>query len=276
MNQLMRIFAIRDEELPKDETLAYLLYYEQAKCFYIELPDDADPWTTPLLLSSFLKRGEYTINAHWSRMWVQQRIIPSNRQNLGQILKANSLETYDEFQLLMLANGRCAQDSCYIEEIPLESVLPSVRKRWEAKVDEVIPLKNHCLLVFFRDGTVRKCDITPIIRENRAFQPILLNDTLFCSVSVQTDGYGIYWSEQAEIDNTTLYQAGVELPISLDDFRSFITNRVVTSTEAAEMLDCSRQNIDDLTKRGKLHPIRFDTRNKLYLKNEVQQRMPRH
>ena len=83
MNQLMRIFAIRDEELPKDETLAYLLYYEQAKCFYIELPDDADPWTTPLLLSSFLKRGEYTINAHWSRMWVQQRIIPSNRQNLS-------------------------------------------------------------------------------------------------------------------------------------------------------------------------------------------------
>ncbi len=38
----MRIFAIRDEELTG--ILAYLLYYEQAKSFYIELPDHADPW----------------------------------------------------------------------------------------------------------------------------------------------------------------------------------------------------------------------------------------
>ena len=43
----MRVFAIKDEELTG--ILAYLLYYEQAKSFYIELPDDADPWETPLL-----------------------------------------------------------------------------------------------------------------------------------------------------------------------------------------------------------------------------------
>ena len=47
----MRIFAIRDEELHDQNILAYLLYYEQAKSFYIELPDDADLWATPLLLS---------------------------------------------------------------------------------------------------------------------------------------------------------------------------------------------------------------------------------
>ena len=48
----MRIFAIRDEELHDQNILAYLLYYEQAKSFYIELPDDADLWATPLLLSA--------------------------------------------------------------------------------------------------------------------------------------------------------------------------------------------------------------------------------
>ena len=64
----MRVFAIKDEKLTV--ILAYLLYYEQAKSFYIELPDDTDPWKTPLLLSSFLKRGEHTVNAYWSRMWV--------------------------------------------------------------------------------------------------------------------------------------------------------------------------------------------------------------
>lgn len=41
---------------------------------------------------------------------MQQRIAPTDRQNLGQILKDNGLDEYDEFQLLMLANGRCVQD----------------------------------------------------------------------------------------------------------------------------------------------------------------------
>ena len=132
----MRAFAIKDEELTS--ILAYLLYYEQAKSFYIELPDDADPWETPLLLSSFLKRGEHTVNAYWSRMWVQQRIIPSDRQNLGQILKANGLDEYDEFHLLMLSNGRCAQDNCYLEEITPDEIPDELRKRWAKKIENVI------------------------------------------------------------------------------------------------------------------------------------------
>ena len=79
----MKIFAIRDETNPNGKDIAFLIYYEQDKQFYIELPENADPWETPLLLSSFLKRGEQTVNAYWSRTWVQQRITPSDRQNLG-------------------------------------------------------------------------------------------------------------------------------------------------------------------------------------------------
>ena len=57
----MKVFAIRDEFDTSNKNLAYLFYYENEKKFYIELPDDADPWETPLLLSSFLKRGEKTV-----------------------------------------------------------------------------------------------------------------------------------------------------------------------------------------------------------------------
>ena len=53
----MKTFAIRNEEDKKKKDLGYLIYYEKEKRFYIELPDDADPWETPLLLSSCLKRG---------------------------------------------------------------------------------------------------------------------------------------------------------------------------------------------------------------------------
>ena len=69
----MRIFAIKDDTLSRKSVLGYLIYYENAKVFYIELPDDADPWETPLLLSSFVKRGERSVSSYWSRLWVQQR-----------------------------------------------------------------------------------------------------------------------------------------------------------------------------------------------------------
>lgn len=269
----MRIFAIRDEELSRQDTLGYLLYYEKSRSFYIELPDDADPWETPMLLSSFLKRGEHTVSAYWSKMWVQQRIVPPDRQNLGQVLKANGLDEYDEFNLLMLAKGRCAQDSYFLVEIDEDQLPELLKRRWEKKVEDVLPIADNHLLVFFRDGIVKKCNIASLAKGNVALSPILRSNELFKGVAVQTDGYGISWGERMTISNSELYDNGENVPLSLDDFISFIANRVVNSAEAAEILGCSRQNIDDLTRRGMLHPVREDTRNKLYLKNEVQQRM---
>ena len=75
----MKIFAIRDESAQEQKDLAYLLYYEQEKRFYIELPENADAWETPLLLDSFVTRGETTVNSYWSRIWVEQRIGSCSR-----------------------------------------------------------------------------------------------------------------------------------------------------------------------------------------------------
>jgi hypothetical protein len=41
---------------------------------------------------------------------------------------------------------------------------------------------------------------------------------------------------------------------------------------SAADLNCSRQNIDDLMRRDKLHPIRTDAKYKLFSKAEVMQR----
>ena len=91
----MKIFAIRDESSQEQKDLAYLLYYEQEKRFYIELPENADAWETPLLLDSLVTRGETTVNSYWSKIWVQQRIVPTDRQNIGEILRDNHLKEYD-------------------------------------------------------------------------------------------------------------------------------------------------------------------------------------
>ena len=151
----MKIFAIRDETDSSKKDLAFLLYYEGAKKFYIELPDDADPWDTPLLLSAFAKRGERSINSYWSELWVRQRVVPADRQNIHQILKELNLKTYDEFPLLLSSMGRCAQDDYYL--VPLsEGQLPrEIAKRFELRVEDIVPLEDNHLLVFFRLSAFR-------------------------------------------------------------------------------------------------------------------------
>ena len=117
-NEIEKIeIAIRDESAQNQKDLAYLLYYEQEKRFYIELPENADVWETPLLLDSFVKRGETTVNSYWSKIWVQQRIVPTDRQNIGEILRDNHLKEYDEYELLMLAMGRQPANSFPLSKV---------------------------------------------------------------------------------------------------------------------------------------------------------------
>lgn len=268
----MKVFAIRDELDQNNKNLAYLLYYENEKRFYIELPEDADPWETPLLLSSFLKKGERTVNSYWSQMWVRQRIVPSDRQNLGQILKKNGLKEYDEFSLLMLAKGRCAQDDYYLSPISEEEVQLRFRERYGKRVEDVVVLQGQDLLVFFRDGSLKKVSVKEIVEENGKFAAILQREELFRKVEIQTGGYGICWGENFEISDAQLYKYGKKIPLSIEDFRNFVAERVINTAEVMEVLECSRQNVNDLVKRKKLIPIKKNQKNMLFLKSEVIQR----
>ena len=266
----MRIFAIKDDTLPKDTVLGYLIYHEPSRSFYIELPDSADSWNLPLLLSSFADHGEYSINSAWSRRFVQQRIVPQDRQNIGQILVDNGLSEYDEFSLLMLSMGLCEQDDCYLEEVSAEQIPDFLSARWKTKVDEVVPLECPSLLVFFRNGVSKITDVREIAPSSA--EPYLANQVRFNTVEVQPDGFGVYWNEQAMIAHRDLYSHGVTVPLSLKDLHRFVQDRIVSASEACSILDCSRQNIDDLMRRDKLHPIRTDAKYKLFSKAEVMQR----
>ena len=268
----MKLFAIRDESAEVQKDLAYLLYYETEKKFYIELPEDADPWETPMLLSSFAGDGVKTVNAYWSKVWVQQRIVPADRQNLGQILKDNHLKEYDEYALLMLGMGRCAQDDCYLVPMEEEALPAEIRGRFNMRIEDSVPLDEYHMLVFFRDGIVRKCSLKEYFEAHATFAPLLKNEGLFCSVMIQPGGYGLEWDVNMGIPCNELYQMGDRIPLTLADFQSFAVRRVVNVAEAAEILGCTRQNIDYLTRSGYLHPIKSSGKNTLYLKSEVLQR----
>ena len=265
----MKIFAIRDESTDNQVNLAYLFYYKVEKRFHIELPENADPWETPLLLSSFAKNDETSINSYWSKLWVQQRIVPIDRQNLGQVLKDNNLKEYDEFGLLMLSMGRCAQDDYYL--VPIEETqLPEyMQKRFAKLIEDIVPLDDYSLLVFFRDGTVKKCRIKEHYEHAPSFQVLFRNEDYFYAVNLQPGGHGVEWDVNLSINAATLYRISEKVPLTVSDFRNFVVHRVVNMAEAAEILNCSKQNIDCLTKTGKLHPIKISSKNVLYLKTDI-------
>lgn len=266
----MKIFAIRDESASRQIDLAYLLYFERQKTFYIEVPKERTEWEVPLLVSSFVRRGEYTLNAYWSKLWVQQRIVPADRQNLGQILKENGLREYDEYRLLMLCDGRCVQDDYYLEAVTEE--IEELEERFRKKVEDVLVLEGMSLLIFFRNGEIRKCSLREYFERHKKFKALLMYPAHFEEVKVQAGGYGICWNEEMVISDKELYQMGEEIPLSAGDFHRFVRRNLVNSAEAAEILGCSRQNIEKLIDQGKLHPVRRLAKSTLLLKSEVEQR----
>ncbi|MCR5150453.1 MAG: helix-turn-helix domain-containing protein [Clostridiales bacterium] len=57
------------------------------------------------------------------------------------------------------------------------------------------------------------------------------------------------------------------------DLCSFVSEGVVNTAQAAQILNCTRQNIDNLMKRGKLKPVKEMANDKLFLKSDILKRV---
>lgn len=112
----MRKFAIRNERFGEKD-IAFLSYDETRKEYEIEVPETTKSGEAPLIIADFIQKNQRKIGKEWSLRWVRARVTPPERQNLGQILKANNMAEYDEFKLLVKNQGRCCQDECYIVEM---------------------------------------------------------------------------------------------------------------------------------------------------------------
>ena len=263
----MRIFAIKNEYENINEEVAYLLYYEKEKTFFIEIKEDIDPLKLPYICYHFRMKNEYTVNSYWSKEWVNERIVPRDRQNIGMILNESGLDEYDEFSLLLQMNGRCSQDDFYIKE--KKEIPEFIRERFEYKIEEVISLDKFNLLLFFRNGKVKKCDLSKFIFKNNKVNFLITNIELFNSMNLVCGGFGINFANNIFIQDKELYDLGGDIPLSKNDFKKIISFSIVNTKEACEILDCSRQNIDDLIKRGKINPVKEFDKNKLFLKSDI-------
>ena len=88
----MNRYAIRRNN--RNKIVGILNYDEKEKKYTIEIPENVTPKEAPFMISLFLKKGIRTMNSDWSMRWVQSRIIPSSRQNIGEILRVNGMRSY--------------------------------------------------------------------------------------------------------------------------------------------------------------------------------------
>jgi len=260
----MRKYEIYDQET--GGTIGTLLYYDREKTWIAELEEWLDEWSAPLLFSSFVKRGIYTIPRDVSLLWVKERVIPSDRQNISSILATHKLKEYDEMRLLELSEGICSQDSLAIRKI--DKIPGHVEKRMRKNLTGMIPSDDKTLICFFADDTVKRVDLKKL-SDIEGVEKIMRNEKLYATGKVGTGGYFLTFNDAYDFPAATLYKAGRSLPIRKQDFITFVQKNVLDTIEAGEELSCSRQNIAYMVKQDQLTPIRENVMGNLYLKEDV-------
>lgn len=266
----MKIYAIRDEREPETGDLGWLFYDTASERFFMELPENTDPWLLPPPCNSFAARGVYSLSSGWAMRWVAQRIVPQERQNLGMVLQANGLKTYDPHRLLLLSDGRCAQDDCCIVPVTEDDLPDVIKKRLRRKVQDVIPLSGMRTVVLFRDDTTRLLSLEPFLKQNPLFSLVARDETVFMRVKVTPLGNGIEWDGINSVPAEALYRMGRKLPLLPEDFLQFTRHRAVDTTELAKRMHCSRQYIKQLTDAGRLHPVCTGSNHTLYAAREAE------
>ena len=169
-------------------------------------------------------------------------------------------------KLLEVAEGRCAQDDFAIKKL---SELPGfVKARITRNVIECSTLSEGRILVFFADGIVRKVSLSKF-KNLDGIDSVLNNEKLYRSCKVGTGGYYITFNDSIDIPASELYKSGEEIPLTLDDFKTFIQNNVLDTSESCSLLECSRQNIAYMVKQNQLTPVKEEVKGNIYLKGEV-------
>ena len=266
----MQTYKMIDNAWDSGRLLGYLFYYERSRRFFTELLSDLDEWSAPFMFSGLVAQGIYSIDSFWTDKFVAQRIVPRDRQNLGSILKENGLKEYDEFKLLKFSEGHCAQDEIFIERVDNDLIVPEIKERFDRKVSDCVATNNGHVMVFFKDGTAADIDVSFAVSGNRIFDNILKDEELFKSVQVAPGGNGIEWGRERNITAEQLYDLLGQCRFDYADVISFLNQKHSDTAKVCEMLNCSRQYVNQLVASGKLVPIRSVSNNSIFLKSDIE------
>lgn len=264
----MRIFAINDQVL--DKTLGFFIWFEKINEYHIELCRDIDEWDLPFILDHFARKKQWTIDQYYTHLFLSQRVIPSDRQNIGMILKENGLEEYDEVELFILADGRCAQDECYIKRVAYNELPEDIQNRLEKRIVTMTPIRDSMYLVSYVDGKIGTVLLNNMIPEKMEINQYRRLMGYFQRFNIKKSGSSITLGEYPGITYDKIYDQTDFWDISSQEILTFLTEHLMSTQDVIDTLDCSRQNVNDLVKRGKIQPLDINAKVQLFSKAEFQ------
>ena len=265
----MKIYGLRDGADKRGEPLAYLFYYEKSGHFAMEIPEEADEWELPMYISSWFRKGKRTLDHGICKKWLEERVISRERRDLPEILGRVKKEDYCLYDLLQANGGRCIQDGYFLKEVKERDLPLEIRNRQEMRLEDITPLSKQRLLAFFHNGDVKICSLESVVGEKEEFRSLWSDRMLYRSADVQPGGYGIRFGDSLSIGAGELYNKGELLPLSVRDFKDFAGGNLVSTSEAAGILGCSRQYVDELVRKERLHPVKTLAKDRLFLRQEV-------
>ena len=263
----MKICEIIDE-YASDLLIGYLFYYEKGDVYSVELNDAVPERDMPLFLSMFAKRKIYTLSPEWSRRWVESRVIPRDRQNIGMILKNSGLKTYDAFKLLMIVGGRCAQDDCAVKPIRYEDIPGWAVERRKRKLDFAARIDSWKMLLTFRDGSVYKTDLEALSWSDPHVTSALANPSMKKAYRLMAGGVGIMIGGAVVITAEELYGKGDRIPLTANELKTAAKAYIMDTKDVCDELHCSRQYVSQLTKDNSLSVLK-DSGTRLYARSDV-------
>ena len=223
----MKTYAIKD----KTHTYGYLLVNKDMSDYYIEIEDNIKDY--PVFFHIFKNiKNKLIINRDYTDMWIKERVIPYERQNITSILKDANMTTYNELELFIKQSGKSSMDNCYLElvkEMPLE-----IEARRRKTIKDFI-YSNGMLIVFFKDGKTKTIKIQS---EKKPFLTPLKNEIIF-DISTR-------------FDYLYLYDNGQSFPLLYEDLLQYITENVISTNEVKDILGVSKQNVQYLEKIKKI------------------------
>lgn len=273
----MRTYKIIDE-FREEMLIGFLFYHEGHRQFTLEINEELNPETAPVFFESFIRKGQLTLAPDWADRWVQQRVIPYERQNLGSILKENKMKVYDPFKLMVISEGRCAQDDLSIVPVKVFDLPDWIRERLNRRIEYVLALDPKDLIIFWRDGSVWRTDINEVLSSDRDLKGSRTAEQveLICkkpgvenSVRPLAGGTGVTWGSDINIYASALYGKGEIFPVEKKLIEKLMKYYMISTAEVCSELNCSRQYVSQLVSSHELPVIKEEGRIRLYSKSDV-------
>lgn len=114
---MLRRYKIKSDSKKEQDKFAILTWDDEEDIYHISIPEDINPMWLPAIPMLWWKKGVYEINDKFARRFVKERVIPPERQNIGEVLKKIGVKRYSEMAIIEYCTGRCCMDDFCVERI---------------------------------------------------------------------------------------------------------------------------------------------------------------